>query len=68
VDSQEELGVGVGIYSTPCLFAAQSAMDAALTRLTDDDGRLPETRDGAVGGEDCLELLDRNLSRHHRRA
>ncbi len=28
-----ELGVDVAIYSTPCLFAAQSAMDAAMVRL-----------------------------------
>ncbi len=60
-----ELGVGVAIYSTPCLFAAQRAMDTALTELTADDGRLPQMGDGAVGVEACLDLLDRNLSRHH---
>ncbi len=60
----EELGVGVAIYSTPCLFAAQSAIDEALSRLAADDGRLPET---GVGVEACLDLLDRNLSRHHGR-
>lgn len=58
----EELGVGVAIYSTPCLFAAQTAMDQALTRLREDDGRLPEE---SIGVADCLELLERNLSRHH---
>lgn len=61
----EELGVSVAIYSTPCLFAAQSAMEEALTRLKDDDGRLPEIRDGSIGVADCLGLLERNLSRHH---
>lgn len=61
----EELGVSVAIYSTPCLFAAQSAMDQALARLIDDDGRLPAVREGAVGVAGCLELLERNISRHH---
>lgn len=60
----EELGVRMAIYSTPCLFAAQSAMEETLTRLTRDDGRLEE---GSVGVADCLELLERNLSRHHGR-
>ncbi|WP_285630750.1 isocitrate lyase/PEP mutase family protein [Actinoallomurus iriomotensis] len=59
-----ELGVDVAIYSTPCLFAAQSAMEEALTRLAKDDGRLPED---SVGVADCLDLLERNISRHHER-
>ncbi|MFB9837722.1 isocitrate lyase/PEP mutase family protein [Actinoallomurus acaciae] len=57
-----ELGVDAAIYSTPCLFAAQSAMEEALTRLTEDDGRLPED---SIGVADCLDLLERNISRHH---
>jgi 2-methylisocitrate lyase-like PEP mutase family enzyme len=61
----DELGVSAAIYSTPCLFAAQRAMDEALARLTEDDGRLPPMRDGAVGVAGCLQLLERNLSRHH---
>ncbi len=59
----DELGVSAAIYSTPCLFAAQSAMDRALTRLTRDDGRLPVAGDGEIGVSDCLELLERNLHR-----
>jgi 2-methylisocitrate lyase-like PEP mutase family enzyme len=59
-----ELGVDVVIYSTPCLFAAQSAMEEALTRLAEDDGRLPEDSIGVAG---CLDLLERNVSRHHDR-
>ena len=35
----EELGVDVAIYSTPCLFAAQTAIDEALTELRANDGR-----------------------------
>jgi hypothetical protein len=55
----------VAIYSTPCLFAAQTAMEQALTRLKEDDGRLPE---GSVGVAGCLDLLERNISRHGPRA
>jgi 2-methylisocitrate lyase-like PEP mutase family enzyme len=58
-----ELGVAVAIYSTPCLFAAQTAMDQALTRLRTDDGRLPAVTDGGVGVAECLALLERNLVR-----
>lgn len=61
-----ELGVDVAIYSTPCLFAAQSAMDEALRRLKEDDGRLPETTPSSVGVAECLALLEKNISRHHR--
>lgn len=59
-----DLGVNVAIYSTPCLFAAQSAMDAALHELRRDDGRLPE---GSIGVRESLKLLERNISRHHPR-
>ncbi|MFF0518929.1 oxaloacetate decarboxylase [Actinomadura nitritigenes] len=61
-----ELGVDVAIYSTPCLFAAQSAMDAALLELKGADGRLPEMTPDAVGVKESIELLERNISRHHR--
>lgn len=62
-----ELGVDVAIYSTPCLFAAQSAIDEALIRLKNDDGRLPEMTAGAVGVATATALLERNISRHHER-
>ncbi|MEU7060946.1 isocitrate lyase/PEP mutase family protein [Streptomyces sp. NPDC046197] len=60
------LGVDVAIYSTPCLFAAHEAMDAALGELKQADGRLPET-DAArgVGVQAATRLLERNLG--HRR-
>ena len=44
-----DLGVDVAIYSTPCLFAAQSAMDTALAELKYADGRLPATGDSGGG-------------------
>lgn len=63
-----ELGVDVAIYSTPCLFAAQSAMDQALTRLKEGDGRLPEFTSESIGVAECLGLLEQNISRLHRPA
>ncbi|MCX2733866.1 isocitrate lyase/PEP mutase family protein [Saccharopolyspora sp. NFXS83] len=61
----QELGVDVAIYSTPCLFAAQSAIDRALTDLRVADGRLPEVSAGSVGVAESLALLERNISRNH---
>ncbi|TDD70360.1 isocitrate lyase/PEP mutase family protein [Actinomadura rubrisoli] len=60
-----EFGVNVAIYSTPCLFAAQTAMDEALLRLKSDNGRLPEITAGGVGVKESLALLERNISRNH---
>ncbi len=60
-----ELGVDVAIYSTPCLFAAHTAIDTALAELKFADGRLPEVVDGGVGVRASTELLERNISRHH---
>lgn len=57
-----DLGVDVAIYSTPCLFAAHTAIDTALTDLKRADGRLPEA---PVGVQASTELLERNISRHH---
>ncbi|MFE3182676.1 oxaloacetate decarboxylase [Streptomyces violascens] len=61
----QELGVDVAIYSTPCLFAAQTAIDGALSELRAADGRLPEHTPASVGVAECLTLLERNISRHH---
>ncbi|MDH6125570.1 isocitrate lyase/PEP mutase family protein [Kitasatospora sp. GP82] len=62
----EDLGVDVAIYSTPCLFSAQSAMDRALRELRRADGRLPEMTEDSVGVSEALELLEGNISRHRR--
>ncbi|MEJ2853263.1 MULTISPECIES: isocitrate lyase/PEP mutase family protein [unclassified Saccharothrix] len=53
------LGVGVAIYSTPCLFAAQTAIEDALARLRADDGRLPAD---SIGVADSQALLEDNLA------
>lgn len=59
------LGVDVAIYSTPCLFAAHSAMEEALTGLRASDGRLPAAGDaGAVGVREVTAMLTENLRRH----
>ncbi|MFC9221621.1 oxaloacetate decarboxylase [Streptomyces hygroscopicus] len=60
-----DLGVDVAIYSTPCLFAAQTAIDQALSKLKEADGRLPRTGPDTVGVAECLALLEKNISRHH---
>ena len=56
-----QAGVSMVIYSTPCLFAAQSAIDRSLSALSEADGVLPEPGDGHVGLSDCTTLLDQNL-------
>jgi 2-methylisocitrate lyase-like PEP mutase family enzyme len=61
----EDLGVNVAIYSTPCLFAAHTAIDNALLELRANDGRLPEVKEGDVGVAASIDLLERNISRHH---
>ncbi|GHH71790.1 carboxyvinyl-carboxyphosphonate phosphorylmutase [Streptomyces sulfonofaciens] len=61
------LGVNAAIYSTPCLFAAQTAIHGALTELKRADGRLPEHTPGSVGVQESLALLEKNISRHHGR-
>jgi 2-methylisocitrate lyase-like PEP mutase family enzyme len=63
----EDLGVNAAIYSTPCLFAAQTAIDNALLELRTNDGRLPEVNAGDVGVAAVIALLERNISRNHNR-
>jgi 2-methylisocitrate lyase-like PEP mutase family enzyme len=62
-----ELGVDVAIYSTPCLFAAHTAIAQALESLRADDGRLADVGHGDVGVAGSIALLERNISRHHTR-
>jgi 2-methylisocitrate lyase-like PEP mutase family enzyme len=64
--SLEELrrvGVSLVIYSTPCLFSAQRAIDEALIELAGRDGRLPDPAQGGVGIRECNALLNENLER-----
>ncbi len=57
-------GISIAIYSTPCLFAAHGAVDAAMRSLKEADGRLPDAGSGpGVGLTDCVALLEANLAR-----
>jgi 2-methylisocitrate lyase-like PEP mutase family enzyme len=57
-----EIGVGGVIYSTPCLFAAQTAMESAMLALKESNGLLPEP--GAQASlADCTAVLNGNLDR-----
>lgn len=59
-----DLGIDVAIYSTPCLFAAHRAMDAALTELRLADGRLPAAEGACeIGVGESTRLLARNVAR-----
>jgi len=55
-----DVGVRVAIYSTPCLFAAQAAMQDAMTDLLANDGSLAGSR---IGVKDCSAILADNLAR-----
>ena len=57
----KEAGVSLVIYSTPCLFAAQGAVDAALRALRESDGILARPGDGQVDVKSCTSLLKENL-------
>jgi 2-methylisocitrate lyase-like PEP mutase family enzyme len=60
-------GVSIAIYSTPCLFAAQAAVAAALDCLEQTEGVLPDPAPGrSVGLKDCVALLQENLTERAR--
>ena len=59
----KEAGVSLIIYSTPCLFAAQSAIDEAVRSIHEDHGHLPARGKGPVTIARCNEILEENLSR-----
>jgi 2-methylisocitrate lyase-like PEP mutase family enzyme len=58
-----DAGVSLIIYSTPCLFAAQEAMEAAMLHLMTHDGQLPLSVPGRVGVGECTQILEHNLAR-----
>ena len=55
-----EAGVSLVIYSTPCLFAAQTAIEDAMAALKAKDGTLAGSK---VGVSDCTSVLNDNLAR-----
>ena len=56
----QRAGVRLVIYSTPCLFAAQPAIEDAMRSLQQQDGSLAGSR---VGVRQCTEVLQENLAR-----
>ena len=56
----QSVGVNLVIYSTPCLFAAQTAIDEAMQNLQRRNGLLP---DKGVGVKECTTILSENLTR-----
>ncbi len=60
-----EAGARLALYSTPCLFAAQTAMNDSLSAIFSNDGRLPDTTYGhSVGVTECSTLLQKNMDLH----
>src|SRR6516165_7761883 len=57
-----DVGVSVVIYSTPCLFAAQHAMDRAMKELRSTDGYLPAPGEDGIGVKKCTALMNDNLA------
>jgi 2-methylisocitrate lyase-like PEP mutase family enzyme len=62
-----EVGVSIVIYSTPCLFAAQAAIEDAMKALRENDGLLLNTKEGSVDVRGCTDLLNENLARRDRK-
>lgn len=62
-----DVGVSIVIYSTPCLFAAQAAIEDAMKALRENDGLLLNTEEGSVDARGCTALLNENLTRRDRK-
>lgn len=62
-----DVGANLVIYSTPCLFTVQTAIDGAMKALKESDGRLPDRDEGRVGVKECTVLLNENLAGRDRR-
>jgi 2-methylisocitrate lyase-like PEP mutase family enzyme len=59
----EELGTALVIYSTPCLFAAQEAIEDAMKSLLDGNGDLRAIRGRKTGVKESTAILQENLAR-----
>ena len=55
-----DVGVSLVNYSTPCLFAAQAAIEDTMKALRESDGWLQKER---VGVQECTLLLNQNLAK-----
>ena len=65
LDELYAAGVGLVIYSTPCLFAAHSAIDTMLHELKSQDGKLPESTPLGVELAEVNRHLKANLANRH---
>jgi 2-methylisocitrate lyase-like PEP mutase family enzyme len=60
-------GALLALYSTPCLFAAQTAIDDSLTQIFAQDGMLPDMTQGRqIGVEQCTAVLEANVRQQER--
>jgi len=66
-DELKDAGVSIVIYSTPCLFAAQSAIDIAVKSIKENNGHLPQNEGIPVDIKSCNAILEENLRRRDRR-
>jgi 2-methylisocitrate lyase-like PEP mutase family enzyme len=57
----QEAGASIAIFSTPCLFAAQTAIEDALLRLREENGMLPADTSESGSVKKCNSLLEKNL-------
>ena len=59
LDELKTAGVSLVNYSTPCLFAAQAAIENTMVQLKHSGGKLPDD----IGVQDCNDVLNDNLRR-----
>ena len=67
LDELKNAGVSLVNLSTPCLFAAYSAIDDAMRQIQKDNGLLREVDDGYPGIASCTSILNENLIRRDNR-
>lgn len=66
ISELEEAGASIAIYSTPCLFAAQAAIEDTMEALRHKDGDLRNVPGARIGVRECRAVLDANLARRDR--
>jgi 2-methylisocitrate lyase-like PEP mutase family enzyme len=62
-----DVGISIVIYSTPCLFAAQAAIEDAMKVLRENDGLLQIAEERRVDVKSCTARLSENLARRDRK-
>jgi len=60
IKDMKTAGISIALYSTPCLFAAHTAIDAALQSLKSRDGLLDSENNEDI--QSCTSLLKTNLN------